>query len=75
MADFIGLERVDLPSERGVVDCALYRDGLASWGALLAVPAAIASIYDMIFKYMPGFERSFGYPAVLCGCWQFALLF
>jgi len=37
----------------------------ASWGALLAVPAAITSIYCIIFKYMPGLEWSFGYPAVL----------
>jgi magnesium transporter len=37
----------------------------ASWGALLAVPAAITSIYGMIFKYMPELEWSFGYPAVL----------
>jgi len=34
-------------------------------GALLAVPAAIASIYGMNFKYMPELEWSFGYPAVL----------
>ena len=38
---------------------------LASWGAILAVPAAIAGIYGMNFKYMPELEWSFGYPAVL----------
>ena len=61
----VGLERADLPGERGVVDCALSRDGLASWGALLAVPVALASIYGTIFKYMPELEWSFSYPAVL----------
>ncbi len=38
---------------------------LASWGALLAVPAAIAGIYGMNFKYMPELEWTFGYPAAL----------
>ena len=38
---------------------------LASWGALLAVPAAIAGIYGMNFKNMPELEWSFGYPAAL----------
>jgi magnesium transporter len=38
---------------------------LGSWGALLAVPAAIAGIYGMNFKYMPELEWSFGYPAAL----------
>jgi magnesium transporter len=38
---------------------------LASWGAILAVPAAIAGIYGMNFKYMPELEWSFGYPAAL----------
>lgn len=38
---------------------------LGSWGAILAVPAAIAGIYGMNFKYMPELEWSFGYPAVL----------
>jgi magnesium transporter len=38
---------------------------LASWGAILAVPAAIAGIYGMNFKNMPELEWSFGYPAAL----------
>lgn len=38
---------------------------LASWGALLAVPAAIAGIYGMNFKNMPELEWTFGYPASL----------
>jgi magnesium transporter len=38
---------------------------LASWGAILAVPAAIAGIYGMNFKYMPELEWPFGYPAVM----------
>jgi len=38
---------------------------LGSWAAILAVPAAIGSIYGMNFKYMPELEWSFGYPAVL----------
>jgi magnesium transporter len=38
---------------------------LASWGAILAVPAAIAGIYGMNFKNMPELEWSVGYPAAL----------
>ena len=38
---------------------------LGIWAAILAVPAAIGSIYGMNFKYMPELEWSFGYPAVL----------
>jgi magnesium transporter len=38
---------------------------LGSWAAILAVPAAIGSIYGMNCKYMPELEWSFGYPAVL----------
>jgi magnesium transporter len=38
---------------------------LASWDAILAVPAAIAGIYGMNFKNMPELEWSFGYPAAL----------
>src|SRR5215831_7425061 len=63
MVDVVGLERVDLPSERGVVDCALPR-----WARQLGrapCRAAIDSIYGMNFKYMPELEWSFGYPAVL----------
>jgi magnesium transporter len=38
---------------------------LGSWAAILAVPAAIAGIYGMNFKYMPELEWSLGYPAAL----------
>jgi magnesium transporter len=37
----------------------------AAEAATLAVPAAIAGIYGMNFKYMPELEGSYGYPAVL----------
>lgn len=38
---------------------------LAGWGAILAIPAVIFSLYGMNFKYMPELDWSFGYPAVL----------
>ena len=38
---------------------------LAAWGALIAVPTFIASLYGMNFKHMPELEWSFGYPMVL----------
>jgi magnesium transporter len=46
---------------------------LAGWGALLAVPTLIASIYGMNFEHMPELRWSFGYPlalgsiAAICG--------
>jgi hypothetical protein len=64
--DVVGLERADLPGERGVVDCALYRDGLARWGAILAVPAGIAGIYGMNFKNRPELECHSGIPQRYC---------
>jgi magnesium transporter len=36
-----------------------------SWAAILAVPAAIAGIYGMNFKNMPGLETTYGHLAVL----------
>jgi magnesium transporter len=39
---------------------------LASYGALFAVPTAIAGIYGMNFKYMPELEVPWGYPTVVC---------
>lgn len=36
-----------------------------SWAAILAVPAAIAGIYGMNFKNMPGLETTYGYLVVL----------
>jgi magnesium transporter len=38
---------------------------LASYGALFAVPTAIAGIYGMNFKFMPELESAWGYPLVL----------
>ena len=38
---------------------------LAAWGALIAVPTFIASVYGMNFKNMPELEWSFGYPMAL----------
>ena len=38
---------------------------LASWAALLAVPTAIAGIYGMNFKHLPGLNSAYGWLAVL----------
>jgi magnesium transporter len=38
---------------------------LAAWGALIAVPTFIASLYGMNFKNMPELEWAFGYPATI----------
>jgi magnesium transporter len=38
---------------------------LASYGALFAVPTAIAGVYGMNFKFMPELEWVWGYPAAL----------
>ncbi len=38
---------------------------LAAWGALIAVPTFIASLYGMNFVDMPELKWSFGYPLVL----------
>jgi magnesium transporter len=38
---------------------------LAAWGALIAVPTFIASVYGMNFKNMPELDYTFGYPVVL----------
>ena len=38
---------------------------LASWAAILAVPAGIAGIYGMNFKNMPGLDTAYGYVVVL----------
>lgn len=52
---------------------------LAGWGAILAIPTMLFSMYGMNFKYMPELESTFGYPAVLgitlIGClWLYARL-
>jgi Mg2+ and Co2+ transporter CorA len=36
-----------------------------SWAAILAVPTAIAGIYGMNFKSMPGLNTAYGYLVVL----------
>jgi magnesium transporter len=68
MLDPAAAETTNVPQRRGVVACAIYRDGQgkkpASWGAILTLAAAIASIYGMNFKHVPELEWSFGYPAV-----------
>jgi len=38
---------------------------LAAWGALIAVPTFIASVYGMNFAQMPELKWAFGYPVVL----------
>jgi len=45
---------------------------LAGWGAILAVPTVVFSLYGMNFKAMPELDWRFGYPAAvgatLIGC-------
>ncbi len=38
---------------------------LAGWGAILAVPTLLASLYGMNFKFMPELDWKYGYPAML----------
>jgi len=38
---------------------------LAAWGALIAVPTFIASVYGMNFKQMPELDWAFGYPMAI----------
>ncbi|HZF20257.1 MAG TPA: magnesium/cobalt transporter CorA [Burkholderiales bacterium] len=38
---------------------------LAAWGALIAVPTFIASLYGMNFKHMPELDWVLGYPATV----------
>ncbi len=38
---------------------------LAGWGAILAVPTLVFSLYGMNFKAMPELEWTFGYPLAL----------
>ena len=40
---------------------------LAGWGAILAIPTMVFSLYGMNFRQMPELEWTFGYPAVLAG--------
>ena len=38
---------------------------LAGWGALLAIPTMIFSIYGMNFAVMPELRWAYGYPALM----------
>lgn len=38
---------------------------LAGWGAILAVPTVVFSLYGMNFSWMPELSQPWGYPAVL----------
>lgn len=38
---------------------------LAGWGAILAIPTMVFSLYGMNFEHMPELDWQFGYPAVL----------
>ncbi len=38
---------------------------LAGWGAILAVPTLVASLYGMNFQYMPELTWTYGYPTVV----------
>ncbi|MVF24099.1 magnesium/cobalt transporter CorA [Methylocaldum sp. BRCS4] len=40
---------------------------LAGWGAILALPTMVFSMYGMNFKFMPELDFRFGYPAALAG--------
>lgn len=40
---------------------------LAGWGAVLAVPTVVFSLYGMNFQVMPELQWHFAYPAVLAG--------
>lgn len=38
---------------------------LAGWGAILAVPTVVFSMYGMNFRFMPEIEQRWGYPVVM----------
>lgn len=38
---------------------------LAGWGAILALPTVVFSMYGMNFQFMPELDWQYGYPAVL----------
>ncbi len=38
---------------------------LAGWGAILAIPTVLFSLYGMNFKFMPELQSDWGYPMVL----------
>lgn len=45
---------------------------LAGWGAILAIPTMVFSLYGMNFRHMPELDWRFGYPlvlgAIVAGC-------
>ena len=52
---------------------------LAGWGAILALPTMVFSLYGMNFKYMPELAWKWGYPVtvavtVACGAFLFRRL-
>jgi magnesium transporter len=40
---------------------------LAGWGAILAIPTMVFSLYGMNFRHMPELEMPLGYPLALGG--------
>lgn len=40
---------------------------LAGWGAILAIPTLVFSLYGMNFKHMPELDWTWGYPLALLG--------
>ncbi len=40
---------------------------LAGWGAILAIPTVVFSLYGMNFEFMPELKLPFAYPAVVAG--------
>lgn len=40
---------------------------LAGWGAILAIPTLVFSLYGMNFKHMPELDWTWGYPLALAG--------
>lgn len=38
---------------------------LAGWGAILAIPTVVFSLYGMNFRNMPELDWPFGYPLLL----------
>jgi magnesium transporter len=47
---------------------------LAGWGAVLAVPTVVFSLYGMNFQVMPELQWRFSYPAVLVGTFTVCVL-
>ena len=47
---------------------------LAGWGALLAIPTMVFSIYGMNFAHMPELQWSYGYPVLMGSVFLICLL-